>query len=213
MTAATPPIKTTGRKPVIGLIGGIGAGKSMVARELASGGCAVIDADDLAKAAMERPEVREQLVQWWGQQVIGPQGNVDRRAVGKIVFSDPQQLRRLEQLIHPRVHQERLRLRDRHQNEPKIVAIVEDCPLLLETGLDRQCDKLIFVKSSRGNRLKRLAANRGWSDQELDRRENLQLGLDKKSQRADYIVDNDGSPQDCCLQVRRVLSQILQGSP
>lgn len=207
----TIPTKT--HKPVIGLSGGIGSGKSLVAKQLASLGSAVIDADVLAKQALDEPQVRQQLTQWWGQQILNKEGQVDRQAVGRIVFDDADQLRRLEQLVHPLVHQARHQLRQRYQQDADTVAIVEDCPLLFETGLDKQCDKVIFVKSSRENRLRRLVANRGWSDQELARREKNQIKLDIKAQQADYIVVNDAGEDECLSQVRRVLSQILQDQP
>ena len=200
-------------KPVIGLAGGIGSGKSLVATQLASAGCAVIDADQLAKQALDQPESRKQLVDWWGPQILDKQGRVDRHAVGQIVFDDPDQLHRLEQWIHPQVHQARHQLHQRYQQDVDSVAIVEDCPLLFETGLDKQCDKTIFVQTSRENRLRRLAQTRGWSDQELARREKNQIGLDKKAQKADYIVVNDAGEDECLSQVRRVLSQILQAQP
>jgi len=206
-------IPPTSHKPVIGLAGGIGSGKSLVATQLASLGCAVIDADQLAKQALGQPQVREQLVDWWGPQILNEQGEIDRHAVGQIVFDDPGQLHRLEQLIHPLVDQARGRLRQRYQEDADAVAIIEDCPLLFETGLDKRCDKIIFVKTSRENRMRRLAASRGWSDQELARREKNQTGLDTKAQKADYIVVNDAGEDECLSQVRRVLSQILQAQP
>jgi len=200
-------------KPVIGLAGGVGSGKSLVATQLAALGCAVIDADQLAKQALGQPEVREQLVHWWGPKILNGQGEIDRHAVGQIVFDDPDQLHRLEQLIHPLVHQARGRLGQRYQEDADAIAIVEDCPLLFETGLDKHCDKIIFVKTSRENRMRRLATSRGWSDQELARREKNQIGLDTKAQKADYIIVNDAGEDECLSQVRRVLFQILQAQP
>lgn len=206
-------IPPTPHKPVIGLAGGIGSGKSLVAAQMAALGCAVIDADQLARQALDQSETREQLVNWWGLQVLNKQGRVDRHAVGQIVFADPDQLHRLEQLIHPQVHRARHKLIQQYQQDAEFVAIVEDCPLLFETGLDKHCDKIIFIKVSRENRLRRLAESRGWSDQELARREKNQLGLDKKAQKADYIIMNDAGEDECLSQVRRVLSQILQAQP
>ncbi len=200
-------------KPAIGLIGAIGSGKSLVARQLASLGCAVIDADELAKSAINQPIVRDELIRWWGQKIIDPTGKIDRRAVGRIVFNEPQQLHRLEALVHPLVHQARQQLRRQFQQNDSIVAIVEDCPLLLEKKIDDQCDTIIFVDTSLQNRLRRIASARDWSEEDLAHRENFQLGLDIKANRADYIIDNNGDEGECLLQVRRVLSQILQAPP
>jgi dephospho-CoA kinase len=203
-------------KPVIGLLGGIGSGKSLVAEQLAQMGCAVIDADALARDALQSDDVRRTLAQWWGPGVLDgtgaadDTGAVDRAAVAKIVFDDPDALRRLEGLIHPRVHAQRSRLRQRYQDDPAVVAIVEDCPLLAETGLDAECDVLIFVRASRAVRLGRVAEHRGWSDRELAAREKRQMPLDKKAALADYFIDNDAGPDQCLAQTRRVLSQIIQ---
>ncbi len=199
-------------KPVIGLLGGIGSGKSTVAREFARQGCGVIDADELARAALREPNVRDQLVAWWGDAVLDAEGNVDRKAVGRIVFDQPDELRKLESVTHPRVHAGRESARQAMQNDPAIVAIVEDCPLLLESGLDESCDRLILVQASRATRLHRLQRDRGWSESELDRREKNQIPLDTKAQRADDVIDNDESAEPLVGQVRNVLSRILQRS-
>ena len=200
-------------KPVIGLMGGIGSGKSLVAKQLESLGCGVIDADRLAREALDQPDVKQSLMSWWGQQMIGHDGRVDRRALGEIVFDDPEALRRLESLVHPIVHQGRAALRERYQQDPDCRAIVEDCPLLLEKGIDKGCDVVVFVEADESTRRSRVAKTRGWAAQELHRREKNQLGLDIKAQSADYIVSNDATEQDCLSQVRDVLTQILQQRP
>jgi dephospho-CoA kinase len=201
---------TPRRKPVIGLMGAPGSGKSLCARQFAKLGCAVIDADQIAKDALDEPDVRGRLQQWWGPAIIGPDGQVDRSAVGQIVFQDPAQLDRLESLIHPLVHRRREQLHQLHQADPSVRAIVEDCPLLLEKQLQSACDVLVYVDAPRELRLQRLREQRGWSEQELTQRENHQLPLDIKRQRADYVLDNSAGEAYCYQQARRVLSQILQ---
>ena len=196
-------------KPVIGLTGGIGAGKSLVGRYLQQLGGAVIDADELARQALDDPNVRQQLVDRWGRGVLGEGGRVDRAKLAAMVFEEPEQLRQLERMTHPLVLKARAALHKRHQSDPRVKAIVEDCPLLLEVGLDKQCDAVIFVDAPRFQRLQRLAAGRGWTDQDLTRREKNQLPLDKKVERADYVVVNDVSVAECFAHVRNVFSQIL----
>jgi dephospho-CoA kinase len=197
------------RKIVIGLTGGIGSGKSLVARLLAELGCGVIDSDRLARQAMEDPQVKAQLARWWGTAVLDSAGRVDRRAVSRLVFAQPAELQRLEGLIHPRVHQGRVRLREQYEKDPHIKAIVEDTPMLMEKGLADACDAIVFVNSSPENRRRRVAAHRGWDEQELARREKAQVGLDSKAARADYVVDNNAGEAECLAQVRRVFTQIL----
>jgi dephospho-CoA kinase len=198
------------RKPVIGLMGGIGSGKSTVARCFAKLGCGVIDADALARHAINEPAVVAQLRAWWGDHVVDANGKVDRAAVSRIVFNAPRERERLEGLVHPRVHAGRAAERARMMRDAGIVAIVEDCPLLLETRLDAECDALVFVDASRDVRLERVRAGRGWSAEELDRREKSQLGLDIKRNRADYVISNEDDEAACQTHVRRVLPQILK---
>ena len=202
----------TRHKPVIGLMGGIGAGKSFVARQLASLGCAVIDSDELARAALDDPEVRSGISSHWGDRVLDDQGRVDRAALARIVFDDGAALARLEELVHPYVHRMRHGLRQQHEDDPAVRAIVEDCPLLMEKQLESECDATIFVRAGRETRLRRVAA-RGWSDKDLAEREKNQLGLDKKAGHADYVVDNDADAAHCMAQVRGALSQILSALP
>jgi hypothetical protein len=96
------------RPPIIGLAGGIASGKSAVASLLAELGCAVFDADRAAREVLLLPEVRAQIVSWWGESVLGESGEIDRRAVAAIVFDDPEARRRLEGLTHPLIEARRL---------------------------------------------------------------------------------------------------------
>ena len=202
------PVKAA--KPVIGLTGGIGSGKSLVARHLATLGCAVIDADELATKALDDPVVQREVQKRWGEAVLRPDGCVDRRAMAKIVFDQPEALAGLEALIHPRVHASREALRRSYQGDPTVHAIVEDCPLLMEKGLDADCDFVIFVTAEPETRRRRLAAARQWTGEELQRREKIQLPLDIKAERADYIIDNNAGEDDCLSHVRRAYSQVLK---
>lgn len=195
-------------KPVIGITGGIGAGKSTVARILSELGCFVVDSDDLARQALLDPVLVETLVQWWGREILDPQRQIDRRAVAKIVFARPNERKRLESLVHPWIEKRRLAMFAAAPDTAP--ALVIDAPLLVEAGIDEQCDAVVFVNSDRSTRLDRLAQNRGWSDQELNQREESQLPLDAKRTRADYVIDNDGDLTSLTEQIRRTLHEIVQ---
>ncbi len=197
-------------KPIIGIVGGIGSGKSAIARQFASLGCAVIDADALAKETLDEPSVIAQLLQWWGPGVLNEQGRIDRGAVAKIVFAQPDELIRLENLIHPKVNARRAELREIYGNNPAVAAVIEDCPLLFEKNLEGDCDAVVFVQASDSNRQNRVKTSRGWTPQELEAREKKQIALDIKARRADYVIQNDGSEAQSLTHVRSVLSQILQ---
>jgi dephospho-CoA kinase len=203
---------TEQRKAVIGLTGGIGSGKSYVARLMAELGCAVIDSDMLAHEALADEQVRSGIAERFGRQVFGATGEVDREALAQIVFGDATELSMLEQLIHPFVRRERMRLRQTYQGDPAVVAIVEDCPLLLEKQLGDECDVTIFVQADRATRLRRVA-RRGWTASELAKREKNQLGLDHKAKYADYVIVNDADEAHCLAQVKGALSKIFSALP
>lgn len=191
--------------PVIGIAGGIGSGKSAVARVLAALGCVVSDSDGDARAALKDPAIIAELVEWWGEGILDAGGAVDRRAVGRIVFSDPAERKRLEGLTHPWIEDRR---RERFASAPADVpALVIDAPLLFEAGLDRECSHVIFVDVPREMRLARVA-ERGWDEAELDRREAAQQPLEKKRAAATHVVPNDGSLADLEMRVRAILAEI-----
>jgi dephospho-CoA kinase len=179
---------------VLGLVGGVGSGKSSVARVLESLGCVVLDADKAAKAALDREEVRARLVEWWGSGVISATGLVDRAAVAKVIFNDPAQRRRLESLIHPIVLGERAPMIETARRDGR-PAVVIDAPLLFEAGSDRGCDAVIFVDAPREQRLERVRS-RGWEESELARREAAQLPLEAKRSRSRYVIVNDAGLEE-----------------
>lgn len=176
------------RRPVIGITGGIGSGKSTVARAFAALGCVVADADADARAALDEPDVRGAIVAAFGDEVLGPEGRIDRPALARRVFGDEDARRRLEGIVHPRVHERREATFA--AAPPDAPALVIDAPLLLEVGLERRCDAVVFVDCPREERLRRVRTTRGWDEDELARRERAQLPLDAKRSRADHVVVN-----------------------
>lgn len=194
------------RPPIIGIVGGIGSGKSAVSKLLADAGCLVSDADALANRSLDEPEVRDVLVSWWGDSLLDDDGHVRRSVIADRVFSDPEQLRRLEQLIHPRVDAMR---RAAFDSAPETVpALVIDAPLLLEAGLASECDCIVFVDAPLDVRLERVADSRGWDAAELTRREDRQLPLDEKRSMAHHVVQNHGRLEDLREQVDSLLEAL-----
>lgn len=176
-------------KPILGLAGGIAAGKSFVAAKLAELGCCVISSDALVRTAYTHPAVKRAIFEMFGDGVFDPGGDVDRAAVGRAVFADAEQRRRLEQLLHPIVNEVRLQRMRQGAADPAVRAFVWDSPLLFETGLDALCDAVLFVETPPEVRAQRAVA-RGWSEKEWRRRENVQHPLDKKREKADYVIRN-----------------------
>jgi dephospho-CoA kinase len=197
-------------KPVLGMLGGIGSGKSMVGRYIAERyGGRVFDADAVVGRLLDRDPIARRIVERWGPAVRSPDGRIDRVKLSQIVFADDASRAELEQLLHPRVDAERQACLADWQAQAGVRLIVLDVPLLAEVGWDELCDVLIFVRAERHLRLRRLAADRGWEAEELARREKSQMPLDKKLSLAQYVVDNNGSEAECHRQIRDVVSKIL----
>ncbi len=201
---------TRSTKPVIGLVGGVGSGKSTVARMFAELGAAVIDSDRLGHEQLQRPEVLSQLRSWWGPQVVTAAGVADRSAISRIVFHDAAELARLEALLHPLIDQRRKELVAGLERDPSIRAVILDAPKLLEAGLSGVCDRVVFVDSPRDERLRRVAETRGWLEDELNRRENLQFSLDKKRSMSDDVIVNHSDIEALRREVEQVFSAILK---
>jgi dephospho-CoA kinase len=209
MREATPRPRESrrGRWPlVVGLAGGIGSGKSAVARLLSEMGAVVSDSDTEARRALQRADVRARLVEMWGPEILDESGAVDRAMVAGIVFSLPDAREKLEQIIHPIVHRARLRrlVRARREQAP---ALVIDAPLLFEANVDQECDLVVFVDAPLEARIERVRIGRGWDAAELHRREAAQMDLREKRRRADEIIVNDGDEQALRERVRALFER------
>ena len=201
------PSQPPTRKPIIGLCGGVGSGKSKVASLFARAGCAVINSDELNRAQLATPEVISELVSWWGERILDATGQLDRKQIAAVIFKNTEQRKRLEAYLHPRIARESERLVGEFQADPAARAIVFDSPLLIEAGLDTKCDAIIFVDTDEETRLSRVMQNRGWSEDQWQRREKSQFALDKKRARADHVVANNSSDLD---ELRSSVDDILQ---
>jgi dephospho-CoA kinase len=193
---------------IIGLTGNIGTGKSTVAAMLAELGAEVIDADRLAHELMApgRPEW-EQIVARFGPEILQPDGTIDRRKLGAIVFRDPAALAALERILHPAV---RARIRERFAATERPVVVVEAIKLL-EGGLYREVDAVWVVTADRDVQLARLVASRGLSPEEAEARLAAQGDQAEKVARADVVIDNRGELRDTQKQVLAAWQAILEG--
>lgn len=172
-------------------MGGIASGKSTVAQELAKRGCAVIDADEMAKQFLRNKEVKKQLRRRFGSRIFDAGGRVNRKKLAQIVFADAKAVRAVNAIIHPRVFERTKELIKKYQQQPSVKAIVLDMPLLAEVGWHKKCDKLIFVRCDAKIKLKRAQKKGIFGENELKKRENFQISLDKKAGIAHYIVENN----------------------
>jgi dephospho-CoA kinase len=196
-------------RPIIGIAGGIGSGKTFVARLFGELGCLVIHSDEQVRAAYQDPAVQKILRQWWGDQIFRADGTVDRSIIAAKIFDNPMERERLEHLLHPWVNTARQQVMRQGANDPQVLAFVWDTPLLFETGLNRQCDKVVFVETPDALRQSRLRESRGWDEAEWRRREFLQWPLDKKREMSDDTVVNTADAGYVRRQVREILSRTL----
>lgn len=200
------------RPPVILIVGGIGSGKSFVAGLFEeAGGVLRIDADRIGHEVLTRPVVIAELVEAFGREILDVGGRVDRRAVAARVFGPGQESARarLEAISHPRIRAEIERRILEAGKNPAIRAIVLDAAIGLETGWNSLADRIVYVDVPDAERLERVAKSRGWTAEELRRRELSQWTLERKRAAAHHRVENVGSVDGIRQQVRHVLEQVV----
>jgi dephospho-CoA kinase len=195
-------------KPVIGILGGIGSGKSTIAAEFAKLGCKVIDADRIAHELLDESSVREKVIGLFGQAVLDSSGKIDRVKLAKAAFADVQMLESLNRIIHPQVLKRTQELIEKFESQNQVKAIVLDMPLLVEVGWHKRCDKLIFVNCEKKLRLQR-AKKMGFDKNQVKIRENFQISLDNKASLTDNTIQNNSDFSAIAKQVTEIFSYIV----
>lgn len=189
---------------VIALTGGIGSGKSLVANYFFSLGAEVIDADQLARQTIERgSEGFDQVISEFGD-VILKEGDIDRRALGEIVFSDPIKRKALEAIIHPKVQQALSQARN-SLNENQI--LIYEIPLLVETYAASKFDKVITVEAPLELRIERLKS-RGLLQSEIEKRISNQATPEQRRAIADIQIENDGTEEELLRKVEAIWEEL-----
>lgn len=196
MTSNSPNLfqSSEHRIPVIGIIGGIGSGKSAVTKWVAEhANVAMIDADQLGHQALRFDDVKKSLRQRFGQSIFDEQGEIRRGTLAKQVFGDGEGYksarRDLERIVHPAIEQQIVDLIAQAVREQR-QAVLLDAAVLLEAGWQNRCDAVVFVDAPDDVRLRRVAARNGWTLEELHRRESSQLGLAEKKRLSHFIISN-----------------------
>jgi dephospho-CoA kinase len=195
---------------LVGVTGNIASGKSTVAQMLSERGATIIDADVLARRAVERGTVAyERIIERWGDRVLASNGDLDRAALRGIVFSDPDELERLNAIVHPEVERMRDRLVAEAQERGDRI-VVCDIPLLFERHLSENFDRIILVDAPRPLRLARLVEDRGLREREAMEMITAQMPAELKRARADIVIDNDGSLAKLERDVEAAWATLLQ---
>ena len=187
---------------LVGLTGGIGSGKSLVAELLAARGATIIDADVLARLAVApgTPGLAS-VVARFGQGVVRPDGSLDRAALGRVVFGDPEARRDLEAIIHPAV---RARAAALTAAAPAGAVVVQVIPLLVETGQQDAFDKVVVVDVDPDVQLSRITARDGLTEAEARARLRAQATREARLAAADVVLQNNGTPEDLAAAVDRL---------
>jgi dephospho-CoA kinase len=196
---------------LIGVTGGIAAGKSTVAQMLSRLGAPLIDADMLAREVASGGAVLQQIIGAFGVQILDGAGMLDRAALGRVVFSDSEARRRLEAITHPAIiaaAEERIASLRRAGHR----LVLYEAALLVESGRYREMDLLIVVTADDEIRLRRLVERSGLGRDEAERRIRAQAPQHEKVAVADFVIDNSGSLEQTRSQVLRVWRAILRRS-
>jgi dephospho-CoA kinase len=200
---------------LIGIVGGIASGKTFIAEQFRARGAEVVSADRLAHEVLGFDDVKRAARNRWGDAIFGPDGEVNRAALAKIVFAPPpkgpQELKVLEQLTHPKIGQLVRQEVGELSQQNRATAIVLDVPLMFESGSNKYCDRIVFVDAPRELRMARAMA-RGWTREDFERREAAQESLETKRKLADLVVDNSGSPESAQAQIEHFWHSLLGSS-
>lgn len=192
---------------IIGLTGGIASGKSTVSAMLQELGLPVIDADQIAREIVE-PGQRafNDIVREFGPRVVGPDGQLDRKALGDMIFANPELRLKLNNITHPRlweVFDYRMR-----QLTPDTKIVVWDVPLLLETGMDKRVDEVWLVWVDVPMQIERLKNRDNLTEEEAHQRLQAQMPIDEKMKRADRIIDNRGTIEETRETVTKFCNEV-----
>lgn len=193
----------------VGLTGGAASGKSTVSGLLRELGAVVIDADQLAREVVERgaPGLAR-VVEEFGEGLLTPEGDLDRPAMGRLVFGDEQARRRLEAIVHPLVFE---RYAEAEAAAGADDLVVHDIPLLVESGRAGDFDAVVVVDAPRELQLERMVADRGWTREDAESRIAAQATREQRRAVATYVVDNTGSLEDLRARVAEVHARLVDG--
>ncbi|WP_291492649.1 dephospho-CoA kinase [Desulfurella sp.] len=193
----------------VGLTGSIATGKSTVANMFRELGAHVIDSDEISHTALKKTQkTHKQIVEVFGESILDENGDIDRKKLGAIVFNDKQKLTLLESIIHPYVQQKRKEIEESILKKEKNAVIIYDVPLLFEKHLESSFDKTIVVYAKKEIQIERLMKRQNLTYDEALKLINLQMDIEEKKQKADFVIDNSYSLENTKKQVVRLFEKI-----
>ena len=189
---------------VIGLTGGIGSGKSTVSQYLAELGATIIDADKVGHEALTRADIKQEIVAGFGREVLGLDGEIDRKKLGPIVFSNPEALAKLNHIMHRRM---RTMMEDKiaQYRRQGAAVVVMEAAVLLETDADwdKIVDEIWVTVSNEDTVIKRMKDQRGMTEEQTKARIRAQMSNEEKIKRASVVIHNEGSLEDVKREVKK----------
>jgi dephospho-CoA kinase len=200
-------------KPLIAVIGGICSGKSAAAREFEKLGCGRVDADKIVHNLLDKDDIKQEIVDEFGDSVIGGNGRINRSKLARKAFSGTGSIKKLNNILHPEVLRRSEQLIADYNKNPEIKAVVLDIPLLVEAGWDKWCDKVVFVHCDLQKRLERASETGEMEPEQLKIREKFQISLDKKAKLSDNTINNNSDLSILAEQVAKIFSQIVCENP
>jgi len=191
----------------VALTGGLATGKSTVGRMFVAMGCYLVEADLLGHQALAGP-ARDQTVGLFGEGICAPDGSIDRRALGAVVFKDPAKLSQLNAIVHPVVEEfRRQRFVEIFDLEPHAIVLYE-AAIHIETGLYKQFARLILVTCDEQTQLSRAMARSHWTREQAQARIDRQMPLATKRKFADYVIDTSVSLDDAQRQAEEIYNEL-----
>jgi len=196
---------------VVGLTGTVGTGKSTVARFFKELGAYIVDWDELAREVI-RPHSKawSEIVDYFGKHFLNEDSTINRRKLAKAVFFDKEKLEKLNQIVHPEVFREDERITEKIRRSDSDALIIKDIPLLREVAPPISMDKIIVVSARAETQLRRLE-EKGMSREDARNRIKSQLPIEEKIKSADFVIDNDGSPEETKRQVEAIYPLLRKG--
>lgn len=193
----------------IGLTGGIATGKSTVSKLLEARGVRIVDADVIAREVMNPGQpLLDAVARRFGSEFLLPDGGLDRRRMAEHIFNRPEERQALNAIVHPAIRAEIRRQVEAYEAADPQAVVAADIPLLYESGLEELYERIVVVYVPREVQLARLMLRDGLSPEQAEGRLNAQLDIEDKKRRADWVIDNSGSPEETERQVDLLLKNL-----
>lgn len=194
---------------IVGLTGGVASGKTTISKVFKEEGAYLIDTDQIARELVQpcSPAYYE-IIKVFGTEILEEDGTLHRKRLASRIFSNPDQRRSLNRILHPRIKEEMNRsIKGISEKDPEAIVVV-DAPLLMETGIHRKMDKVVVITSREDQQIKRLRAREGLSPEEARKIISSQMALEKKVKIADFVIPNEGSLEETIRTTKKVFQEL-----